>query len=313
VKPTSTRRQKPKVSHAETVKVNVLEETGTLNERDVEYCPPKPKDLPYESEDFPDGCLNYDMLKGPNLMRGWQSYYYDPVDENGVSKKEKEFDKAVTNALNEADEKIRRAVEDVQWTVGDVPETFGNRFKGMDDTVTTSGQAKNTSKLSSKGPATVTSKMAAAALSVIPKATPSVPNSVKIKSKPATSLLAQGRKTAIPMPTNQSEMRYTTAAVASRSTIGYTKGRSTSHVLNTGFGGQSRPTRPGSSATITPSRFGQIQHSEDVRDEWRRLDFLGVFDTDDEDIEPELRGGLPDCLRKDDEYEEEFVLTLGGA
>jgi hypothetical protein len=310
VKPTSIRRQKPKVSHTETVRVNVLDETGTLNERDVEYCPPKPKDLPYESEDFPDGCLNYDMLKGPNLMRGWQSYYYDPVDENGVSRKEKEFDKAVTNALNEADERIRKAVEDVQWTVGDVPETFGNRFRDVGDTVTTNGQTKNASKPSSRGPATVASRKAVAALSVIPKGPLGVPNSVKIESKPTTSFLARGRKAAIPTPINLSEMRYTTAAVASRSTIGYTKGRSTSRVLNMEFGGQSRLTRTGPGATITPSRFAQIQPSDGVRDEWGRL---GVFDSDDEDIEPELRGGLPDCLRKDDDYEEEFILTLGVA
>ena len=40
--------------------------------------------------------------------------------------------------------------------------------------------------------------------------------------------------------------------------------------------------------------------------------FLGVFDTDDEDLEPGLRGVLPDCLRRDEDAEVDFVMTLPG-
>jgi vacuolar-type H+-ATPase subunit H len=315
VKPTNSRRPKPRALHAETVKVDVLEDDiGISNERDVEYCAPKPKDLPYESEDFPDGCLNYDMLRGPNLMRGWQSYYYDPVNENGVSRSEKQFDEAIAKALKEADEKIRKAVEEAEWTVGDVPETFVNQQKdtGNAQKVKTKGQTKKSSNLSSRGPATVTSKNAAAALSVIPKAPLGAPKSIKSESKPTASFLARG-KSSIPAPVNLSEMRHTAAAVASRSTIGYTKGRSTSNVLHVGFGAPPRSTSnlsTGSDTTITPSRFAQKKFPEDSSDEWRRLKFLGVFDTDDDDLELGLRGVLPECLRKDDDYEEEFVLTL---
>src|SRR3954471_17513775 len=62
---TSARRPK-KVVHAETVKLQVHDDEEPLAERDVEYCPPKPVDLPYESDVFPKGCLNYDVLKPAN-------------------------------------------------------------------------------------------------------------------------------------------------------------------------------------------------------------------------------------------------------
>jgi len=61
-----------------------------------------------------------------------------------------------------------------------------------------------------------------------------------------------------------------------------------------------------SDTTITPARF-----ADQEQEEWRRFDFLRVFDADDEDLEPGLRGALPDSLRVDDDEDEEFVLKLG--
>jgi hypothetical protein len=40
--------------------------------------------------------------------------------------------------------------------------------------------------------------------------------------------------------------------------------------------------------------------------------FQGIFDTDDEDLESGLRGVLPDCLRKGEDAEVDFVMTLPG-
>lgn len=297
VKPTSTYRQKQKTSYVDTIKLNVLgDQTNAPSGGDVEYCPPKPKDLPYESEDFPDGCLNYDMLKGPNLMRGWQGFYYDRVDENGVPRKERQFNDAVAKALKEGDERVRKAVEEAEWTVADVPETFIYQQK-----------AKKSTHLS-RGPTTVTSKNAAAALSVSPNAPPISPNLTKAKSKNVP--LFRRKKPAPPAP----EARSATAVLASRSTIGYTKGRSTSHVLHTGSDGDPKPSRNllTGSRTIIPSLGpAKRQSLEDSISEWRRLQFLRVFDADDEGAEQGLEGELPDILKNSDD-EGEFFLTLGG-
>jgi hypothetical protein len=320
VKPTSARRPKPKVLPTETVKLNVLgDDDDPLEERDVEYCPPKPKDLPYESDVFPEGCLDYDILKQPNLMRGWQSYYFNPVDKNGVSLKEKQFEEACAKALKDAEEKILKAVEEQEWTVGDVPETFMSVRQTPSNTQCPE-QPKDVRKgsaLVGKGPATITSKKAASALSVIPKDGATILKTTRVAatSKTSTSLLSRGRKTTSPAPVNPSAMHHTAAAAASRSTIGYTKGRSASSVLNMRAGGLPRSASNLSTAsdtTITPASYAWKQGPEVRGDEWKKFKFLGAFDTDDNDLEPGLRGVLPDCLRKVDEDEEDFVMTLSG-
>jgi hypothetical protein len=39
--------------------------------------------------------------------------------------------------------------------------------------------------------------------------------------------------------------------------------------------------------------------------------FLKAFEVDDEDLEPGLRGIMPECLRRPDDDDEDFVFTLG--
>jgi hypothetical protein len=318
-KPTSARRPKPKVSHAETIKLNIPgDDNGPLEEREPEYCPPKPTSLPYESDVFPDGCLDYDILKAPNMMRGWQNYYLNPVDENGVSLKEKQFEAECAKAHKDAEENILKQMEEMEWTIGDVPEIFNSLHikdgndQGKD---TLNKKVNNSSVPPSKGPATIASRKAASALSVAPKASLASAKTTNNVTAPktVTSFLVRGKKTAAPAPINPSAMRHTVAAAASRSTIGYTKGRSASSVLKMHTGGLPRSTSnlsDGSDTTITPTSYAQKQGTEVGNDDWRRLMLLGVFDTDDEDLELGLRGILPDCLGKDEDAEVDFVMTL---
>ncbi len=317
MKPTSARRPKPKISPAETIKLNIHgDDNGPLEEREPEYCPPKKTPLPYESDVFPDGCLDYDILKGPNSVRVWQNYYHNPVGDNGVSLKEKQFEEEFARAQKDAEEKILKQMEEMEWIVGDVPETFTSlRIKDRGD------QGKETvnksSMAPSKGPATIASRKAASALSVAPSAplATSKSSSTATTSRKGTSFMARGRKTTAPAPVNPSAMHHTAAAAASRSTIGYTKGRSASSVLKMRTGGLPRSTSnlsDGSDTTITPTSYAQKEDPEARNDDWRRLMFLGVFDTDDEDLEPGLRGVLPDSLKRDEDAEVDFVMTLPG-
>lgn len=314
-KGTSARRPKPKISHAETVKLDIHGDDSPLKEREVEYCPPKPKDLPYESDDFPDGCLDYEMLKGPNLMKGWQEYYINPVDENGLTQKEKKFQAQLAKALKATDEHVRKAVEE-EWTIGDVPETFIHKHKKERELhQLKAGEPMRNPSISAKGPATIASRKAASALSVLPKAVPAAHRPAKMAATSKPSFLVRGKKAVAPPPANPSDMRHTAAAAASKSTIGYTKGRTASSVVNMAFPKPRSFARSvsnvseASDTTITPENFAQ-KH-EEGSDQWRRLKLLGAFDTDDEDLEPGLRGELPDCLRAEDEDEDEFVMTLG--
>jgi hypothetical protein len=316
--PRQTSNRKPKkVIHADTVKLEVHGDESPLAERDVEYCPPKPKDLPYESEDFPNNCLNYDFLKNGNLMRGIYRTYHDTVDENGLSRIEREAEAAYQKASRECDERVLKMMEE-EWTVGDVPETFRHlRKKQSQVKPPVPEQPKKSTTMPNKGPATIASRKAASVLSVAPKSAPLPPQPTKAAPKP--SFLSRPKPTPLTtVPSNASTMRHTSAVVTSRSTIGYTKGRSASGVLHQQQQTQPTKRREGglartvsnmsqsSDITITPARFAEEQELE-----YKNPAFMRAFEVDDEDLEVGLRGGLPECLRRDEEEDEEFVMTLG--
>lgn len=311
-KQTSARRPKQKI-HTDPVKLDAqASDPGPLQETDIEYCPPRPKDLPDYPEDFPPD-LDYSMLQGENLMRGYQELYFNPVDENGVSRIEKKEQAELAKAQKEGDEAVMKAMEDIEWTVRDVPETFEPyRRKQIAE------QLKKSELLSKKGPPTVLARRAASALSSHPKpaqtttttttASKSALNVPKVRAP--TTFLSREKKA--PLPSNPSAMSHTAATVASRSTIGYSHGRSASGAMKkTVTPARSASTMSSTSgSTITPARFAKKVEEVKEVEEWRRPKFLGAFEVDEEDLEPGLRGALPECLRGGGEEEEEFVMTL---
>ncbi|RFU36141.1 hypothetical protein B7463_g204, partial [Scytalidium lignicola] len=295
-KQTSASRPKSKVPHAEFSKLHIHgDEPDPLEERDVEYCPPRPKDLPYDSEDFPDGCLNYEPLKPENLFRGFHETYLNPRDENGLTRMERTHKESAERAAKLLEES--RAALQTKDTNGKPPTT------------------KKTTAVPSKGPATLASRQAASALSMIPKSstTSFTTSKPKPKPKPLTSFLSSGKTPLPPTALNGTTMRHTSATAASKSTIGYTKGRSASSAIHNNTTTPARrelmrsvsTMSDGSDATITPARFAR----KSAEEERRRPAFLAAFDADDEDLEPGLKGILPDRLMFDDD-EEEFVMTL---
>lgn len=65
----------------------------------------------------------------------------------------------------------------------------------------------------------------------------------------------------------------------------------------------------GSDVTITPARF-----AKESEQEWRSPSFLKAFEgPDEEEVERGLGGGLADCLRRQEDEEEEFVMELGNS
>ncbi|KAE8442644.1 hypothetical protein EG329_003001 [Mollisiaceae sp. DMI_Dod_QoI] len=312
-KQTSARRPK-KLIHADAVKLEVHGDESPLTERDVEYCPPKPKELPFECDDFPNGCLDYSLLKPEHMMRDIYQSYYQPMLKKQAAIHERESEEAYQKAVKEHDESVMKMMEE-EWTIGDVPETFRHLRKKQAQPQDlskgqTTGPIKKPSTMNSKGPATVISRKAASALSVAPKATPVAPKASK--PAPKASFLYKSKAPLAPsVPSNASTMRHTAATAVSRSTIGYTKGRSASGALNAntfkperaGLQRSVSNMSQGSDTTITPANF------RDIEPEWKNPSFLKAFEVDDE-LEPGLRGVLPECLRRMDEDEEDFVMPL---
>lgn len=323
-KQTSARRPKPKVS--EKVKLDVHGDESPLRDIEVEYMPPRSKDLPYDSDVFPTGCLNYDMLKPENLTKGSLGDYYNTNDKSGRSKLERDLEKSSVERAKKMDEQILASMEE-DWTVGDVPATFRNlrkRAPAQKAKTAIPKEQKLKIAIPSRGIATITSRRAASALSTLPiTIEPSKRPSTAIP-RPASSFLTR-RKPPHFAPGTNTSMRAAAAEVNSRSTLGYTKGRSASNVLQKKdappltLEKNATSTLPrstsnisyDSNSTITQARFTQKVNLRDP--EHRKPDFLRAFDVDvdDENLEPALKRGLPECSIKFDEDEEEFVLTIG--
>ena len=244
-------------------------------------------------------------------MRGMFDVYHNPVDENGKTRLERQHEEAYAKSSKAADERILKMLEE-DWTVGDVPETFCHTKKKqpVEAKPKASEPTKKPALISNKGPTTIASRKAASALSVAPKSASAAPKATVPKS--TTSFLSRAKPAPALAPANTSTMRHVSAAAASRSTLGYTKGRSASSVLQKREGGFQRSTSNVSQAsdtTITPARFAQKEADPDS-EEWRRLKFLEAFNVDDEEIEPGLRGLLPESLRRAEEEDEEFVMPM---
>ncbi|KAI1180953.1 hypothetical protein F4777DRAFT_180496 [Nemania sp. FL0916] len=118
VKPQTTIRPGRRELLAETQKLEVhAEEADPLSEDEIEYCPPRPKDLPYKSDVFPDGVLTFDALKPENLMKGYYQYYFNPIDENGVSRRDKELAEETRKSIEEGERKIKEDLDNFEWSV----------------------------------------------------------------------------------------------------------------------------------------------------------------------------------------------------
>lgn len=258
-------------------------------------------------------------------MRGFYNTHHNAVDDNGKTRMDLEYEESYKKSAAACDARVLKMMEE-DWTVGDVPETFHHITKKKAPIHRDPAPALLHKKTTTptKGPATIASRRAASALSVVPKSTPAPPQTSKPVAKPS-NFLSRPKPNAVAPPV--STTRHNAAAAASRSTLGYNKGRTASSVLQQKPSAMPNPPpqmqtvcsnlSQASDVTITPARFAEKRSDKETgpgSEAWRRLDFLRAFDhdSDDEELEPGLRGALPDCLRGDDD-DEEFVMTLGPA
>jgi len=288
------------------------DQKGPLEEEDFEYCPPREPQSRYESDVFPAGGLTFEGLKRENLLRGYYTTYFNPIDEDGVSLKEREFEETMRKAAEETDERIRRDVENCDWSVCDVPETFApaQRKKspppaGLVTKPAASGMSKQ--------PPTLSSRTAAKSLAIPAdsKARPLKPLSTNAQAKPSNFLLRRAAKEPL---APKAPATGPVSAAASRSTIGYTKGRSASSIVRSRptIAIQARGSTDGQSATrdldatITPASFGHSQAKQDEINQ--RLKFLSIFDIDEDEADDGLLGGIGSPL--EDIEEDDFELKL---
>ncbi|KAI5924759.1 hypothetical protein F4810DRAFT_663184 [Camillea tinctor] len=337
----NTSKPKQKQPQAELLKlaVHADEHDAYSSEDEVEYCPPKPTDLPYQSDVFPDGVLTFDALKPENRLKGFYNYYFNPVDENGVTLADKQLEKRNKKAFEEGERLIQEDMENLQWGIGDELDVEEkNAKKASVPTKIPTRMAAPKSSIPRKTPSTFRSRNAAEALSMDDSTKSLQRKAAKTSPKKRTSfatgvaLRASRKPNAQPTAgPKRTPLEAKGIETNSRATIGYSKGRAAASMLARGTtttkplkpASKSRAPRPknntvtskDSQSTITPARFAQDQAAAAEDQEWKtRVPFLSIFNPeDDEDDCDILAGGLPPSMMgagEEEEEEEEFELKL---
>jgi hypothetical protein len=323
LKPTA---QKPKQRPVDLapLEIRLKEEQKPIEpqEEEPEYAPPKPKDLPYESDCFPKDMLTLEGLKKENILKGYYQHFYNPVDDNGVSRQDREFAETMKKVAAKAEERNKRETAALTFNIDDLSDTEV-QIKAPVPKATIADSERKVKGIRPKQPSSLASRRAASALSIHSDASSnskasSVTRTTKIR-KPLASLYQNKKPVARSVvPAKTSPADNVTGVAASRTTIGYNRGRSASSMVNaqrrgtTAPVGTQRAVKPvetvssfQSDLTITPVRLRQaVKQQQDTKP---RPQFMSIFDEDgeDDDLPP-----LSQPLDISDDEEEEFELKL---
>ena len=309
-----TGTQRPKLRQAEkaTPKFEIQPDNRDANtDEEPEYAPPAPTPLPYQSDVLPEGGLTFRGLKKEYLLKGYYENFYNPIDDDGVSRLDKAFDYEMKLALDKAVEQNDREFEALDWGVPDVPDSRakfptttaprnpGSRAEAHRDKVPVS----NDRKLQ-----TISSRRAASALAT---------HSSRSGSALSSRVTASKRPSAQPRMTKSSAIEpsgTTTGEAASRTTIGYSKGRTASSMMRPHHQGSKSLTRPPArqasdnswDLTITPSRARLGTPEQSLLRTTERPQFTSIFFDDEDNAEPVTLNGP--AIDSDDD--ETFELKL---
>ncbi|KAL4728419.1 hypothetical protein ACLX1H_005164 [Fusarium chlamydosporum] len=324
LKPTA---QKPKQRPVDLapLEIRLKEEQKTIEpqEEEPEYAPPKPKDLPYESDCFPKDMLTLEGLKKDNILKGYYQHFYNPVDDEGVSRQDREFAETMRRVAVKAEQKNKQETDALSFNIDDLSDNEEQVKKPTPRTALLDTSERKAMDIRTKQPSSLASRRAASALSIHSDASsnskvPTVARPTKMR-KPLTSLY-QGRRPAArnAVFAKTSHAESAVGEAASRTTIGYNRGRSASSVVGAQRRVAGAPVvarrliKPSetvgsvqSDLTITPARLRQaIQKEQEVKP---RPQFMSIFDEDgeDDDLPP-----LSQPLHISDDEDEEFELKL---
>lgn len=296
--------QKPKQKMSNLVPAFEVQADKHSNDDEPEYAPPQPKALPYESDVLPKGGLTFEGLKKKNLFKGYHAHFHNPVDENGISRMDRKFQREMDQVTQRAIERNQQDLDTLDWSVADLQTPQPKKSAPVQP------MKENRVILEKKQPLqrqrqapTLNSKRAASALGLQPSrsratvAKPAVPQ--VLARRPLTSLSKN-------KPVAKDDI--TTASpgeAASRTTIGYNKGRAASNMI---YGQKKeRPTTshavgsmPDPNLTITPARLGQASPEKQSRPQ-----FTSIFYDDDESEFAPI-----ECPLSLSDDEEEFEMKL---
>ncbi|KAF7548603.1 hypothetical protein G7046_g8611 [Stylonectria norvegica] len=301
LKPTATQKNKQKSAELAPTDFEVRErQKPSEEEEEPEYAPPRPVELPYESDVLPKNLLTFEGLKSENLLKGYYQHFYNPIDDDGVSRQEREFEETMKKVMTKAEARNQRETDELKWNIADLTDSAD----GPSNAIAVAN--RRVKRTPSQHPPTVASRRAASALSIHSDST----RGTKIKPlaqatmerRPLSSLLPGKRTTKDTVPTKASSAVSAVGEAASRTTIGYKRGRSASSMIhnnnnnnnnNRGPSETVRAVHPTKSSetldsltnlTITPARLRQAALKK--QESRPRPQFMSIFDNegDDEDL-----------------------------
>lgn len=258
LRPNTSNRHRPLAPKSESNKLQILLDQSDPLNIEIDTNAPPPPALPYRSDVFPAGVLTFDAVRPENRMTGYYEYYHNRRDENGMTRLDREEQAMQEERFKKAEAQIRKDLdENFVWDLGlDSPK------KSAPECTPTLGTVSKTVPrpgATSKVQPTLNQKRAASALGMAPK-----PSATSLQRKPLASKPAAAYAGNIPsymQPTKAKQASTSilatrtkaptstvnnTGLAASRSTLGYTKGRNASSAV--------RAVAPLRSVSDAPSR-----------------------------------------------------------
>ena len=226
---TSARRPKLKihqqsepVPESETILKETPAEDSDSSVPSIEHCPPKIEELPDISSDD-EGFRSdesFSMFKPENILRGWDTWYDGPVGEDGLTTKARERKKQDERDEAFIDELDRKRTRETlrMYEEQDREKEHKNRVP-KEQPVT---ETRNAGTIKSRDAARALSGPSFAAPTAAARAKASDPKST------TTGVATARSKKPAPLPA----ARGNASTAASRSTIGYAKGRKVSSSLH---------------------------------------------------------------------------------
>jgi hypothetical protein len=265
--------------------------------------PDPPEDILYNT-DFP-------QFKGQNIARGWDTLYEDyTIGEDGLTRKEREqkeeqvaFDKRMDAIIQAQFDNVELLGINVrQFPDEPCAEEISRAILG--DRTEKQKQAKPKTET---GVLTIKSRNAAAALSQQRK--PTVPANPKIRTQARIGFPSipnlQKKSTA---PNNSSSMRHAAATAGSKTTLGYSKGRTVRSTMRE-KPSKSDTNQPRCKDILSPAAYMELHGTPPFGSEmWSRCKAAGCFDTDLGETE-DYQKALLHCF-EEDELAQNFQLTL---
>lgn len=272
-------KSKIRVALSEPVETDLLSKEPESDVPDVEYCPPPPIGLPDPPEDitYDD---NFPYLRGNNLCSGYSEVYDIPRDKHGVSIQERKEEEAYVRKVHEMEDQIREEMKQ-PWPREEEDDIVDQMIAAGPDKMVQ--QSSNVD--------TITARRAVFALSSQPQTRlPSVTvreTASSMQKKKANSSTREARKMPL-QPTNPSVMRHNAAVAASKTTLGYSKGRSVLSSMP-----EKNKSRKIDQSEIHPRDFRKLYGEPPMGSKmWDRFRIHGLFDEETEIDEEDLAGRI---------------------